>query len=528
MGKINLNLCANYSNNKLKSAISNCMLCDHIIEKLGLSIKRFNKEDLDLFYIHEDFKKAIDKSDNVTFSGIEEWEENKVSSYQDCLQVVAALDKLASDEGKINAGELIEEFAEDTQDYSLALSLCDITYEYLDFGTLEVKPEYVDGLLAELRLVDEGQFLTDLGTMKLDMVPLDIKNYRNKFIEQKLKRSWAILDSVEKTLDKEFDRLHDEIADAYRKFYKITYAALDDGEKVDAARKVCKLIPPHRVILDKLENKLTEANELKRQLTIHEKKLMEQKTAKFEEFDATLQEKPYELDAINREKDSLIFVTDEYLDKIKQTKEEINEVEEEISERYKIIDRVEIALKAAIPSENEMKRYSSLTFKFEDLFTRLELAKSQIKDKDKDFTMAINTAVNGLLILAKIGQEGKDVFMRNTLLSAVFNSVNGIYDLVDNKNKSVELSQIKFVTSRLVRYSLLNNSLTKNLQTFRHVCNNAIRDVAMYMGKPFNLATMVDIVDTIDLAIRQIQELVNKLNENHVEQTRLLSDILNV
>lgn len=526
--KINIHLCANYSNDKLKSAVVNCVLCDYIIEKLRQSIKRFNKEDLDLFYVYEDFKKAIEKSENVTFSNIGAWEENKVSSYQDCLNTVVALDEIASKAGKIESGDLIEEFRADCQKYAVMLSLSEVNNQVIDLSNVEVREDYLQNLIRQLTLVDEGQFLTDIGTMKIEMVPLDVNKFRNKFVEQKLRRSNTILNSVGKTLDKEFKRLHEEVSDSYKKFYKITYAALDDGERVDAARKVCKLIPPHRLILDKLENRMTEANELKRQLAIHEKKLVELRDAKFKELNAFVEDKPYEEEGVNRDKDAITFVTDEYLEQIKLVKQDIEEIEVEIAERYKIIDRVEIALKAAIPSENEMKRYSGLAFKFEDLYVRLELAKSQINNKDKDWLTAINTAITGLMVLAKISQEGKDVFMRNNLLSAIFNSVNGIYDLVDNKNKSVELSQINFVTTRLVKYSSLNNSLTKNLQTFRHVCNNAIRDIAMMMGKPFSLKTMLEIVDTIDLAIKQIQDIVNVLNTNHLEQSRLLGDIMNI
>lgn len=526
--KFDLHLCANYSNEKLKSAICNCVLCDYIIESLRQAIKRFNKEDLDLFYVYENFKKAIEKSEEITFSSINEWEQNKISAYQDCLNIIVTLDDMAAKADKINAGDLIEDINSDCQAYSVMLAMSDININHVDFKNLKIREEFLLNLKQQLAIVDEGQFLSDLGTMRIEMVGLDIDKYRNKFIEQKLRRARTIVDSVNSSLDKEFDRLHDEIMESYDKFYKVAHAALSDGEKFDAGRKVCKLVNPHRVILDKLEDKLTEANELKRQLVIHEKKLLEQKDVKFDEFNAILEEKSYENETIEREKDALTFVTNEYLEKIQNVIGSINAVEEIITERYKIIDRVEAALKGAIPTESEMKRYSSLAFKFEDLYVRLELAKSQIKNKDKDFVLAIDSAILGLGVLINLAIEGKDVFMRNSLLSAVFNCVNGIYDLVDNKNKSVELSQIKFVTTRLVKYSLLNNSFTKDLQTFRHVCHNTIRDIAMMMGKPFSIGTMLEINDTIELSIKQVEELINTINENHIEQTRVLGDILNV
>lgn len=526
--KIELNLCANYQLSELKDSIINSVLCDYVIEELRLAIKRFNKEDLDLFYIYEDFKVAIEKGNQITYSSINDWKQNKIDTYQDCLRIVVALDDLAAKEGKIAAGELIEEFGATIQDYAILLSVIEVTLNSIDFKGVEVRDEFVENLISQLSLVDEGQFLSDLGLMKIDMYPLDVNKFRNKFVEQKLSKINKIADDVERSLWNEFERLHNEITKAYDKLYKIAHAALSDGEKVDAEAKVVKLVKPHRLILDALENRLTAANEIKRQLSIHSDKLQDSMDDANGKFDADLQERPYEQETIERDRDGMLFVTAEYIDKIVEARVRINQIEEEIAERYKILDRVENALDGAIATESEMKRYSNLAFKFEDLYVRLALAKSQIKDKDPDFVVALNTAITGLGVLVNISLSGKEIFMRNNLLSAVFGCVNGIYDIVDNKNKSVELSQVKFVTTRLVKYSVLNNTLTKDLQTFRHVCNNTIRDVAMMMGKPFNLRTMVDIVENIQLSIEQLQELVKTLDENHVEQTRVLGDIFNI
>lgn len=521
-------MCANYVNEDLKSAITNCILCDYIIDELRLTIKRFSKEDLDLFYVHESFKSAIEKSKNVTFSTIGDWENNKVESYSDCLGIVATIDAMASEQGKISEGSLIEEFKEKTQEYLIQLTSCDIDIEHIDLGNMDIKEEFMKNMLHELTLVDEGQFLSDLGTMQVEMLPLDVHKYRNKFLEAKLRRGESIALSVDKALEREFEKLHRDVMSSYDKLYNIAHDALNDGEKTDKARDVVGCISPHRRTLDKLENRLTEANEIKRLIAIREKRIKSEMVTRLQEFDRQLEETPYEKEGISREIDAYKFVMEEYLTKIGLVINAINEIEEEITERYKMLDRVEVALKGAIPSENELKRYTSLSFKFEDLYVRLELAKSQIQDKNKDFVLAINTAIRGLGVLINLGNEGKDVFVRNSLLSAVFNSVNGIYDLVDDENKSVELTQIKFVTTRLVQYSQLNNVFVRDLQTFRHICHNVIRDVAIMMGRPFNLKTMLEIIDTIDLAIKQVQELVDTLNKNQVTETQLLGDILNV
>lgn len=526
--KYNLHLCANYVNEELKSAITNCILCDYIIDELRLAIKRFGKYDLDLFYVHESFKTAIEKSKNVTFATLADWENNKVESYSDCLGIVATIDNMASEQGQISAGELIDEFREKAQEYLVMLTSCDIDIDHIELGTMDVKEEFMNNMLHELTLVDEGQFLSDLGTMQIEMMPLDVNRYRNKALESKLKRGETIALSIDRALEREFEKLHRDVMASYDKLYKIAHDALNDGEKSDKARDVVGCVPPHRRTLDRLENRLPEANEIKRLITIREKRIKSDMVTRLQEFERQIEETPYEKERISREIDAYKFVMEEYLTKIQLVVDAINEVEEDISERYKILDRVEVALKSAIPGENELKRYTSLSFKFEDLYVRLELAKSQIKDKNKDFVTAINTAIRGLGVLINLANEGKDVFVRNSLLSAVFNSVNGIYDLVDNDNKSIELTQINFVTTRLVQYSQLNNVFIKDLQTFRRICNNVIRDVAIMMGKPFNLKTMLDIIDTIDLAIKQVQELIDTLNKNQVTQTQLLGDILNV
>lgn len=526
--KFKLHLCANYVNDDLKSAINSCILCDYVIEELRLVIKRMGKYDLDLFYIHEAFKEVIEKSKDVTFATIAEWEENKSNATMQCVGIIARLDEMASEVGKITAGELIEEFRLKTQEYYISLLGTDIDINHVDLSSMQVKEEFIDNMVHELTLVDEGQFLSDLGTMQVSMVPLDVNKYRNKFVEQKLRRLQTISASVSKSLESEFDSLLRDIENSHTKLYKIAYKALNDGERSDEAREVCKVFPPHRRILDRLEDRLTEANEIKRQLTIRAKRLREEMDTKLADFANMLENSPHDAESINRDADGYKFVTEEYLTKIDVSVAFVNELEQKITERYKMVDNAEIALKGAMPSESELKRYSNLAFKFEDLYVRLELARSQIDKKDTDFRVAIKTAILGLGVLVNQALIGKDVFMRNSLLSAVFNSATAIYDLVEDKNKSAELTKIDFVTVRLEKYSRLNQGFLKDLQTFRRVCNNIIRDVAIMISKPFSLKTMLEVIDSINLSIEQIDQMIATLKNNHEEQSRMVSDILNV
>ena len=91
--KINLNLCANYNNREFKKSIINSLLCYYAIEKLRLTIKGFQKDELDMFYIYEEYKNIIEESNNVTFAHITQWGDFKRHCYLELLEVVNKLDK---------------------------------------------------------------------------------------------------------------------------------------------------------------------------------------------------------------------------------------------------------------------------------------------------------------------------------------------------------------------------------------------------------------------------------------------------
>ena len=244
--KFNMHLCANYTKEKLKSAVCNCVLTDYIIEKLKVAIKRFNQEDIDLFHIYKDFEVAIEKANIISFANIEEWENNKVSVYQDIFNLVVDLDDALAKAELIESGTLIEEFRVDTQEYLVLLNLCDINVDSIDLSMVDVRPEYIDNLRNQLALVDEGQFLSDLSAMKIETISLDTEKERHKYIEQRLSKAQKVVRSVMATLDNELDRLHDDIMNCYDKFHKIAYSSRSDGEKANEAKNVCKVTSPHK------------------------------------------------------------------------------------------------------------------------------------------------------------------------------------------------------------------------------------------------------------------------------------------
>jgi len=525
--KIKLGLSDSYTLEELKSAICNSLVVENLIDNFQKTI-RANSRDVDVQDILDNFASIIDRSQEVGFVSVKNWADNKVNVLKDLLTLVTVFDSAMARYGKIEAGKIVEKITADLTDFTLRLCLINFDKEYIDLGKLKLKSEYVDNTLEQIRLVDENQILSTMSEMQLSFIPLEIEKYRNTFVEGKIRRLSEIINNANTTLDADFEKFVGQIKKIHKKFRDIAYETLTDGEKFDKSRRQIKLINPHRQLLDKLEDGLTEANELKRQLVIHEGRLTNSLVEELEGYDRRIADNPEETEMYEREKHSVKFVTENYFTQMKVWDERLEAVKNRITELYKIYDKVESVLKSAIPSEDEMKKYTTLSFKYQDLSVRLALAKSQVNKKDKAFKTAFDAGVAGLGVIINTYVQAKDLFIRQSLATAIFNVVNSIYDLVEEKNKSIELSQIKFVTGKLAEYSILSASFNKDLLTLRHVGNNGIRDIAIMMGKPFNYDGMLEILKTIELAIDQTNHLYDILNKNLQEQIQLLTDILTI
>ena len=525
--KIDLHLCAHYQEEDVKSSVINALICDYLIAELTEAVKVYHKE-LDLAGVRDDFKVAIDRSRQVDFGDIYEWTANKMRAYESLLGVVMDLDGEVAKAGLRNVGEIMSEFQEKLTRFILSLTDVKITTEEIEYDELVKIDALVKNIVSELKIIDETQFLIELSQTQLTETPLEIEAYRNKFVEEKLSKSNKILDGVVSTFDADDEKLHNDIIHGYSEFVKIANATLTDGEKVDRARQYMKFVHSHRLVLDKLENKMADVHELKRQLELHRRKLVAYQESEIDKMTKDVEDNPQRKDIVSREMDSLKYVNGEYFKSIQNVTKAINDMSQKIADRYHTLDKVEDALKTAIPSENEMKRYSQVIFKFNDLSTRLTLAREQVDRKDKDFITIINTAIKGLGVLMQQSMEGKDLFMRNSLLTAVFNSVNAMYDLVDNENNSTEITQVYFVTHKLSEYTTTNAIYTKELMEFRKACNNVIRDVSITMGKPLTPKGVVDLIGYIDVAIQQLDIELKVLDTNNRKQVDMLGAILRV
>ena len=181
-----------------------------------------------------------------------------------------------------------------------------------------------------------------------------------------------------------------------------------------------------------------------------------------------------------------------------------------------------------IETDEDMSKYTSLGFKFQDLRNRLEISKSQVLKDDKIMMELLDTAVTGLGVLIKFAVSSKDVYMRNSMLHSILNCVTEMHEIVDGANKDMESSQIAFLNTRLGEYSNANTALDNDMTTFRHVAKNAIRDISIMMSKTLKISSVREIVDYLDITLKQLEQLLNNINKKHEEQAQILQDILKI
>ena len=469
-------------------------------------------------------------SQNVAFVSLQDWINNKDAAQTDVLTLAAVIDARLAQENKGIAGEFTENIGKKIQEYIDSFSGISLQGEVLDIGNTGINADYIDKVITQIALVSENEFLVGLSALSLNPVPLETKAYTNKFIEDKIKKLNSICDKLSEKLSADYDSLQDMVADLNDQLYKISNESVTDGEKVDMARKAIKAINPHRQLVDKVEDKLVEAVEFARQLTIHEGKIKAADNAKLASTDINIKNAASKDAKVQAERDlfSMKFMNDQYLNGIEAGNARVNAIKEGIEEYRKILDSLEVAFKSAIPTEAEMKKYSSVKHRFQDLQNRLEVSASQLVNKDKALKELIDTAKTGLEALTEVYTEGKDLFMRNNLMTAVFATVTCLYNLTENDDRDIEKSQKKFVSERLEDYSIRNSSLLKDLTTFRRVGDDAIRDIAIVLGKPLSTETLYEMLEVQELAINQSNQMFDMLDKNHQKQLDLLTTILSM
>ena len=523
--KIKLQLGVLNDLNEISSAVISCLTCEYLIDLIRSDLRKYGNE-ANLKDFIGDFADLIDNTYDVSFSSFTSWQMKKSESTSDFLSFVQDLDKYLTEKGIIEERTVINEIQGRLTEFLLSLSKLKITQDELDLSDVKLEKEYIVNTLEQVRLLDEGILLSDLASMQLDFIPLDTSKFSHKYIEDKLKRLNKITDYCDNTFENSYSKLLNQVVSMYGKFYNVCYGNYTDGEKAEKARSIVKTLNPHRLLLDKLENKLSEANELKRQLTIHEKKLDSVLKEKVESTNQKVKENAEEKDVYEHELDEMKFAFSNYSTQIENSISKVNEVEEKIAKHYKVLDQLEISLKTAIPSEDDLNKYSSLGYKFQELLVKLELSKSQARKSEKELLKTIDTAEYGLGTLTKYASELKDLYLRNSMLTAIFRAVNDLNDFATSQNKATQLNQINFVADRLSKYSEKEQAFSSDMLAYRKISNNLIRDISITLGKPIIITRLFEIIDMIDIAIKQIDTLQEKLEANHKEQITYMKSIM--
>ena len=522
--KYKLNLSKSYSINSLASAVVTSLTAEYLIDIIRDELKKYSaKQDLTNFM--DRLAELIDESYDVSFSNMEYWLDKKSSTNSDMLKLVVDLDKTLTDKKVISERDIVNEIQDKFNHFVVSLADLIINEDFIDCSRVDLKKEYINSTLEQLRLLDEGVVLSSLMEMQLEFTPLDTKQDKNKFIEKKLSTINRIARNVETTFDTNYGKLLEQITGMYDKFYGICYSDLTDGEKAEKARKVIKEINPYRLVLDDLENKLSKANELKRQLAIHKKHLLENlETKKSEYQNSNADDEAKEL--IKASLDSASAVSDSYLSQIEYSVDRINDIEKRITEHYKVLDMLENALKTAVPSEEELKRYSAVIFKVQELLVKLEQNKTQMTKDEKKLKYTNKTAKTGLQAILTYAKEIKDIFMRNSMVVAIFRAVDALEDFATDQNKAIRLKNMQNLTTKISKFNDLQKDFNNDLVTYRRISNDLIRDISITLGKGVNEDSMLSVVDLINTNLTQLQKLSESLQDNNSKQIEVLSSIL--
>lgn len=525
--KIRTNLGTIYDRSLLSSAIINCLSTEYLIDLIKEAIRSHNKE-TDLTKLSDDFADVINESYDVSFSSMSGWLEKKSQAFTDLLALVVDLDEYLASLQKIEKNQIVSDIQTKLNNFIVQLTQIKIDDSSIDFASIDLKDEYINSTMEQLSLVNEGQSLSELASTQLEFAPLDVERNRNTFIEEKLNKINSITSSCEHTFNSDLKKLENEIVTLYDKVYDVSYATLTDGEKAEKTRKILKFVNPHKQLLDKLENKLTLANELKRQLIIHKKRLDESLKVENDGFKKRIEENPDQKDLFINQMDGVNFITQNYFTQIDVSVDRVNKLEERITKQFKVLDQLELAFKNALPSENDMKKYSSIAYKFQELQVRLELSKSQITKEQSDLKIIIDTANMGLATLIAHAVDFKDLYLRNCMITATFKAVDAIYDFVNNSNKSTALSQMKFLNEKLAKYSELSNNFSNDILLYRKVGNDAIRDIAIIMGKPMGVDNLKQVIEIIDITNSQFEHLYSTLDNNNKQQIEVVHAIMEI
>lgn len=518
--KIRLTLSMDYDNEVLAHSIVSGLIFGYLLDELRdrlAEIDGISKSD-----IYEALQNIASDGARVDYTSLNAWTENKDFAKDQLLTLVVIIDQRFAGNGG-NAGEVVAGVVQDLSNFTDKIAKMEFANGFVSTKESGVNEEIILDVLDELRLVSENEFLVSLMGRDLSFEPLQTKPYTNAFIEKKLKKLDSICTKLSSKIDNDYSSLEDMVVNIEKRLYGVATSISTDGEKIEMTNKILKGINVHKQFIDKVEDGLVEATELSRQLTIHENKLKEDDSKKLERNVSSQKND----EGLSKDLLASRILNSEYRNQIEKSKMKLDTLKLKLEKHRKVVDGVDLALNSAIPSETELKKYTSIKHRLQDLQNRLEMAGSQVV-LDGESKEALKVNKSGLEALIQIYIDGKDVFMRNTLLSGIFSSANALYSLGENDDKVIEKSNKKFIGAKLLEYSIKNSNLQKDFRTFRKVGDEVIRDVAIVLGKPITLGSLKEMAEIQELAINQSSQMLEMIEKNHKSEVEILTSILKI
>lgn len=523
--KFKLRLDSGVDLNSINSATVLCVSSEYLIDLIKDVFKKYNKNGTLNTYL-EEFSKLVDKSYDVAFSGFLPWIANKSNAFVSMMDLVKRCDEKLNELEVVTAGQVLDTLQVDLNEYIMSLGSIVVDHTNLDLGNLQIKKEYVDSTIEQLTLMNESHLLSTLSASQIEMTPIDFSEHKNLTIEKKINTLDEVTKSAKNLFDGDYDKLLDVIMSLYTKFYKLSNEKLTDGEKTENARKLIKDLQPHKKLLDKLEDKLTKGNELKRQLLLHKNKLIEVMTEEGRKFDNQLNEDINNADIYKNKKSTLFFSSYEYINSIDLATNEINKLEEDIANRYKTIDLLMSSLKSSIPTEGEMNKLSAIPFKFQELANKQENYKSTTTDDG--VKIVINSLVKGFKALVVAGNDLKELYMRNSLVSATFKTVDAMLDFAESENKGERVKNMLFVNNALEKYLKLSLKMAEEFSGCRKIANDTIRNIAMMMCKPYTRKNLDEMYIQMNMCYLKMDKYIKDLEDGNREEINLIKEILSL
>jgi len=523
--KFKLRLDQSVDLNSINAGTILCLSTEYLIDLIKDVFKKYNKDDKLKNYL-EEYTSLVDASYNVSFSNFSAWISHKSNVFVKLLDVVKRCDGELAGRGVCAIGQVVGGVQVDLNEFAMSLGTIVVDYNTLSLNGAVVKKEYIDSTIEQLTLMNESYVLCRLSKMQIEMSPLDLENENNLVTDKKLKSLDTITTSAKNEFDSDGEKLLDDIQSMYLEFYKLSNSKLTDSEKVESARKIVKGLNSHKKLLDKIENKLTKGNELKRQLKIHKNKLLETLESDTQELSESMKNDSANGDIYEQKLATRRFVTDKYVAAIDIAINNINSLEEGVADRYKKLDLLNSSLKAAIPTEGELKKLSAVSYKFQELANKQENAKTTLEDKG--LKSIISTTIQGLKALVVAGNDLKEMYLRNSMVSATFKVVDVMLDFAENDNKAIRLKNMIVVNTNLEKYSKLAIKMAEDFFAARKLATDSTRNVAMLMCKPYTKKSLNDIAEQINLCYAKLDELLKTLETCNKEEIDLIKEILSL